>query len=174
MERTSRFKNHIMLEGILSHIMLNTAFPPGTGELHPLVNPRYENTAHFVLDSVFNCKWSMWTPFFTSPVEMDISCLNSICQILVNCSWLVWRGVLSRPRDSSETYRTRWASRSKSRSQIQDVSSLALYRRRIPNRTYTSWVRVLYLFHQDPSFENKKPKSTRQNTGKEFCGIDCG
>ena len=27
------------------------------------------------------------------------------------------------------------------------------------------------LLHQDPSFENKKPKSTRQNTGKEFCGM---
>ena len=22
--------------------------------------------------------------------------------------------------------------------------------------------------------KKKKPKSTRQNTGKEFCGIDCG
>ena len=22
--------------------------------------------------------------------------------------------------------------------------------------------------------KRKKPKSTRQNTGKEFCGIDCG
>ena len=41
-------------------------------------------------------------------------------------------------RFSSETFRiyrqTRWASRPKSRSQIQDVSSLALYRRRIPNQ----------------------------------------
>ena len=35
-------------------------------------------------------------------------------------------------------------------------------------------VGVENLFHQDPSFENKKPKFTRQNTGKEFCGIDCG
>jgi hypothetical protein len=64
------------------------------------------------------------------------------CQILVKCSWLVWRGVSSRPRDSSETFRiyrqTRWASRPKSRSQILDVDSLALYRRRIPNRTFTS------------------------------------
>ena len=34
--------------------------------------------------------------------------------------------------------RTRWASRSKSRSGSQNVSSLALYRRRIPNRVFTS------------------------------------
>ena len=44
------------------------------------------------------------------------------CEILVKCSWLVWRGVSSRPRDSSETFRihrqTRWISRPKSRSQI--------------------------------------------------------
>ena len=33
-----------------------------------------------------------------------------------------------------EFQQTRWASRSKSRSRSQDVSSLALYRRRIPNR----------------------------------------
>ena len=44
---------------------------------------------------------------------------QNYCQILVKCSWLVWRGVSSRPRDSSETFRiqrqTRWASRPKSR-----------------------------------------------------------
>ena len=37
-----------------------------------------------------------------------------------------------------EFQQTRWASRSKSRSRSQDVSSLALYRRRIPNRKFTS------------------------------------
>ena len=40
------------------------------------------------------------------------------CQILEKCSWLVWRGVSSRPRDSSENFRiqrqTRRASRLKS------------------------------------------------------------
>ena len=35
--------------------------------------------------------------------------------------------------------RTRWASRSKSRSGSQNISSLALYRRRIPNRVFTSY-----------------------------------
>ena len=65
------------------------------------------------------------------------------CQILVKCSWLVWCRVSSQPRDFSETFRiyrqTHWASRPKSLSQIQDVSSLALYHRRIPTRMYTSW-----------------------------------
>ena len=44
--------------------------------------------------------------------------------MLVKCSWLVWRHVSSRPRDSSETFRihreTRWGSRPKFRSQILD------------------------------------------------------
>ena len=35
--------------------------------------------------------------------------------------------------------RTRWASRTKSRSRSQNVSSLALYRRRIPNPVSTSY-----------------------------------
>ena len=45
------------------------------------------------------------------------------------------------PRDSSDTFRkrTRWASRTKSRSRSQNVSSLALYRRRIPNPVSTSY-----------------------------------
>ena len=41
MERTSRFKNHIMLEGIFSHILLNTAFPMGRALVsqHNLLRP---------------------------------------------------------------------------------------------------------------------------------------
>ena len=55
---------------------------------------------------------------------------------------------------TKEVYRkrTRWASRTKSRSRSQNVSSLALYRRRIPNPVSTSyniyiqWKIVIYLW----------------------------
>ena len=46
-----------------------------------------------------------------------------------------------------EFQQTRWASRSKSRSRSQDVSSLALYRRRIPNRKFTSLYAICNLFY---------------------------
>ena len=65
-------------------------------------------------------------------LESFIKKINN-CQILVKCSWLVWRGVSSRPRDSSETFRiqrqTRWALRPKTLGRDETLFVVSLTRR---------------------------------------------
>lgn len=96
------------------------------------------------------CPWRLWTCIINFVIfEQTVENLRTFKENLakfphltptyitnktqVKCSWIVCRGDWSRSRDSSETFRvysqTRWASHSKSRSQIQGFSSLALHRR---------------------------------------------
>ena len=66
--------------------------------------------------------------------------LSSSCEEFKYRGWydVAFRLVQETHQILFEFQQTRWASRSKSRSRSQDVSSLALYRRRIPNRKFTS------------------------------------